>query len=153
VSAPRTTTTATLQRWTPALVAGRLAEAADVLDRLPAARAPGLYSLWPTVPNEDTGGARGRTASPPPEAIDRMDEALRWPCWLEPEERRIVWLRAQGLPWKRITYRLGLGRTSAWQRWTVALLKIATRLNAAAEQERPNIKPLNKPRLIVLQDG
>ena len=63
--------------------------------------------------------------------------------WLEPEERRLVWLRAEGLPWKRITHRLGIGRTTAWQRWTMALLKIAVRLNATAEQNRPNIKPLN----------
>ena len=65
-------------------------------------------------------------------------------CWLEPDERRLVWLRAEGMPWKRITHRLGIGRTTAWQRWTMALLKIATRLNAAAEQYRPNNKPLNK---------
>jgi hypothetical protein len=38
---------------------------------------------------------------------------------------------------------LGIGRTTAWQRWTTALLKIAIRLNAAAEQIRPNVKPLN----------
>jgi hypothetical protein len=63
--------------------------------------------------------------------------------WLDPEERQLVWLRAEGVPWKRITHRLGIGRTTAWQRWTLALLKIATRLNAAAEQHRSNIKPLN----------
>ena len=73
-----------------------------------------------------------------------MDEALGWLMWLEPEERRLVWLRAEGLPWKWITRRLGIGRTTAWQRWTIALLKIAVRLNAAAEQNRPNIKPLNR---------
>ena len=34
----------------------------------------------------------------------------------------------------------------------MALLKIATRLNAAAEHERPNIKPLNKLGPVVLQE-
>jgi predicted DNA-binding protein (UPF0251 family) len=86
-----------------------------------------------------------------PEAIDRMDEALRWLTWLELEERRLVWLRAEGMPWKRITHRLGIGRTTAWQRWTIALLKIATRLNAAAEQGRPDIKALNRSGDPVLQ--
>jgi Domain of unknown function (DUF6362) len=61
----------------------------------------------------------------------------------EPEERRLVWLRAEGLPWKRITGRLGIGRTTAWQRWTIALLKISVRLNAADEQKRPNNNILN----------
>ena len=79
-----------------------------------------------------------------PEAIDRMDEALGWLMWLDPEERRLVWLRAEGMPWKRITLRLGIGRTTAWQRWMTALLKIAVRLNAAAEQDGSNIRPLNK---------
>ena len=72
-----------------------------------------------------------------------MDEALGW-LMARPEERRLVWLRAEGMPWKCITHRLGIGRTTAWQRWTIALLKIATRLNAAAEQDRSNIKPLNR---------
>jgi predicted DNA-binding protein (UPF0251 family) len=138
--------------WTPTLVAERLAEAADVLDRLPESKVRGFYSLLPLPPDVPAGdGARTRPAAPAPEAIDRMDEAIGWLCWLEAEERRLVWLRAEGLPWKRITQRLGIGRTTAWQRWTMALLKIASRLNAEAEQERPNNKPLNKSRRIVLE--
>jgi hypothetical protein len=124
------------------LVAERLAEAADVLARLPGERVRGLYDLWPKLI-----GAPGRNVRPAaaaPEAIDRMNEALGWLMWLDSEERRLVWLRAEGLPWKWITHRLGVGRTTAWQRWTVALLKIATRLNAAAEQNRSNTKVLNR---------
>jgi hypothetical protein len=138
--------------WTPTLVAERLAEAADVLDRLPEPKVRGFYSLLPLLPDVPAGdGARTRPAAPAPEAIDRMDEALGWLCWLDPEERRLVWLRAEGLPWKRITHRLGIGRTTAWQRWTIALLKIATRLNAAAEQNRPDIKAVNRSGDPVLQ--
>ena len=128
--------------WTPKLVGKRLEEALDVLARLPEERARGFYDLWPRIVVEPSGAAH--LAAPTPEAIDRMDEALGWLCWLDPEERRLVWLRAEGLPWKRITHRLAIGRTTAWQRWTTALLKIAVRLNAAAEQNRPNIKPLNR---------
>jgi hypothetical protein len=132
-------------RWTPAVVAQRLAEAADVLNRLPATRVRGFYSLLPLLPDGSAGdSARERPAAPAPEAIDRLDEALQWLGWLEPEERRLVWLRAEGLPWKRITHRLGTGRTTAWQRWTTALLKISVRLNAEDEQKRLNNKPMNK---------
>jgi hypothetical protein len=140
-------------RWTPQTVAERLAEAADVLDRLPEPRGRGFYSLWPLTPEVPDGdGGRPRPATAAPEAIDRMDETLQWLiCWLEPEERRIVWLRAEGLPWKRITHRLEIGRTTAWQRWTIALLKITTRLNAAAEQNRPDIKAVNRSGDPVLQ--
>ena len=138
--------------WTPTLVAERLAEAADVLDRLPEPRVRGFYSLLPLLPDAPAGdGARTRPAAPAPEAIDRMDEALGWLMWLEPEERRLVWLRAEGVPWKRITHRLGIGRTAAWQRWTTALLKITVRLEAAAEHNRPNIKAVNRSGDPVLQ--
>jgi hypothetical protein len=129
------------QSWTPILVADRLAEAADTLARLPDERLRGLYDLWPKLTGERCGHARPAAAAP--EAIDRMDEALGWLMWLEPEERQLVWLRAEGLPWKWITRRLGIGRTTAWQRWTTALLKIVVCLDTV-EQIRPNTKPLNK---------
>jgi hypothetical protein len=130
------------QRWDNDAVAKRLEEAADVLARLPDERVRGLYDLWPRLVGEPCG--HSRVAAAAPEAIDRMDEALRWLGWLEPEERRIVWLRAEGVPWKRITHRLDICRTTAWQRWATALLKISIRLNAADEQKRPNNKMLNK---------
>jgi hypothetical protein len=118
------------QRWSEEAVARRLEEAVDVLARLPEDAARGIYDMWPRIVGAPWASA-GRAAAAP-EGIDRMDEALRWLTWLEPEERRLVWLRAEGLPWKWITHRLGIGRTTAWQRWKMALLNIATRLNAAA---------------------
>jgi Domain of unknown function (DUF6362) len=127
--------------WTPERVAERLAEAADVLARLPEERARGFYDLWPRLVGEPCRYARPAAAAP--EAIDGMDQALAWLCWLGEAERRLVWLRAEGLPWKRITHRLGIGRTTAWQRWTTALLKISLRLNATDEQKHPNSKMLN----------
>ena len=116
------------QRWDSQVVARRLEEAADMLARLPDERVHGHYDLWPKLIG--AAGRQARPAAAAPEAIDRMDEALGWLMWLEPEERQLVWLRAEGLPWKWITRRLGIGRTTAWQRWTTALLKIAVRLNA-----------------------
>jgi Domain of unknown function (DUF6362) len=128
--------------WTPKLVRERLEEAVDVLARLPEERVRGFYDLWPRVIMEPSRYVRPAAAAP--EAIDRMDEALSWLMWLDPEERCLTWLRAEGLSWKWITRRLGMGRTTAWQRWTVALHKIAVRLNAADEQKRPNNRTLNK---------
>jgi hypothetical protein len=135
--------------WTPKLIAERLVEAADVLARLPDEQTRGFYDLWPKILGGPYTGP-GRAAAAP-EAIDRMDEALAWLGWLDPEERRLVWSRAEGMPWKWITRRLGVGRTTAWQRWTMALLKIASRLNAADEQKRLNTNPLNKSAGAVLE--
>jgi Domain of unknown function (DUF6362) len=134
--------------WDQEAVASRLEEAVDVLARLPNEQGRGLYDLWPKLVGEPCKHARPAAAAP--EAIDRMDEALRWLMWLEREERRLVWLRAEGVPWKRITHWLGIGRTTAWQRWTTALLKIVVRLNTAAEQNRPNTKAVNRSRHPVL---
>ena len=137
------------QRWDNEAVAKRLEEAADVLARLPDERVRGLYDLWPRLLGEPCGSARPAAAAP--EAIDRMDEALGWLLWLEPGERQLVWLRAEGVPWKRITHRLGVGRTTAWQRWTTALRKIAVRLNAEDEQKCSDNKILNKPVSFVVE--
>jgi hypothetical protein len=119
----------------------RFEEAADVMARLPNDRVPGLYGLWPRIVSATV--TSGRPAAPSPKAIDRMDEVVGWLCWLEPEERRLVWLRRRGCLGSG-SPRLGIGRTTAWQRWTMALLEVASRLNAAAEQSRPNIKPLKR---------
>ena len=137
------------QRWDNEAVARRLEEAADVLARLPDERVRGLYDLWPRLLGEPCRSARPAAAAP--EAIDRMDEALGWLLWLETGERQLVWLRAEGLPWKWITRRLGISRTTAWQRWTTALRKITVRLNADDEQKCSNNKILNKRGHFVLQ--
>jgi Domain of unknown function (DUF6362) len=84
------------QHWDQEAVASRLEEAVDVLARLPEARVRGVYDLWPKLVGEPCRHARPAAAAP--EAIDRVDEALGWLMWLEPEERRLVWLRAEGVP-------------------------------------------------------
>jgi hypothetical protein len=137
------------QRWDNEIVARRLEEAADTLARLPDERARGLYDLWPKLIGAP--GRHARPAAAAPEAIHRMDEALGWLMWLDPEERQLLWLRAEGLPWKWITRQLGIGRTTAWQRWSTALLKIVVRLNAEDEQKCSNNKILNRSASFVLE--
>ena len=68
---------------------------------------------------------------PHPAAIDRKHEAFGWLSWLEPDEARIVWLRAEDVRWKIIAGRFGMDRSTAWRRWVCALVKVASRLNGA----------------------
>ena len=122
-------------RWTPEVVAERLEEAADTLRRLPAVRVQGYFSTWPAVVRDfwEAFGwhdAEVRLGPPAPAAIDRMDETLQWLRWLNPDETRLVWLRAEGVRWKLISARFGVGRTTAWYRWSGALTKIVAELNA-----------------------
>ncbi len=122
------------ERWTASRVEERLAEAADVLRRLPEERVQGYGSTWPAYVH-DPGEAYGwdrprlRPIPPTPRAIDRMEETLTWLRWLEPEVAKLVWARAKGERWKVICWRFGLGRTTAWERWVMGLCVIALRLN------------------------
>ena len=122
------------QVWTPNRVEARLEEAATTLRRLPSVKMQGYFSAWPPIVHDfweafGRHGAQARPDPPSPAAIDRMDESMLWLRWLEPDETRLVWLRAEGVRWKLICSQFGVGRTTAWHRWSVALAKIAGRLN------------------------
>lgn len=121
-------------RWTPSMVEDRMVEAADTLRRLPDTRVRGYASTWPPVVHEfwEAFGwdeARVRRGPPSAAAIDRMDAALTWLRWLDPDDARIVWLRASGERWKSICWKVGMARAAAHEHWLYALCVIAWRLN------------------------
>lgn len=120
--------------WTPSLVEEWLAEAADVLKRLPDVRLQGYYSVWPQIAQEfaDLVGQeppRMRRPYPAPDAITRMEETLSWTIGLDPVDAKIIWLRAFGERWKMICWTVGLQRAAAHEHWVYALCVIAWRLN------------------------
>lgn len=57
-------------------------------------------------------------------AISRMEECFDWLLMLNPEDARIVWLRAEGARWRQVCIRAGVVRSTAWRRWVAALLTI-----------------------------
>ena len=121
-------------KWTPSLVEAYLAEAADVLSRLPDTRVQGYVNTWPPMVREfwESYGMQDVVLRRPPPsaaAIDRMDEALRWLVWLDPVDVRIVWLRASGKQWKEVCWTVGLARAAAHQHWLFALCVIAWKLD------------------------
>lgn len=121
-------------QWTPLMVEERLAEAADVLKRLPPVKVQGYYSLWPRYIYEFAdlvGQEPPQLRLPPPSAasITRMDEAMEWLNWLEPDDVRIVWMRASGKRWKAVCRTVGLARAAAHEHWLYALCVIAWKLN------------------------
>jgi hypothetical protein len=124
------------KKYTVTDVADRFEEAAQTLRRLPRVGVQGYFNAMPPVIRTAAEILQEeklpmRMGPPSAEAISRMEEVLDWIWWLDDEdERRLIWLRAERVVWKRICWRLGCGRTKAWQMWTYALLKIVTRLNA-----------------------
>ena len=123
-------------KWTPQLVADRLEEAASTLRRLPMVGLnPREYgNAWPAIvydANEAYGwnNAELRLGPPSGEAITRMDEAMEWLRWLEPEDVKLVWMRATRIPWKIIQQKIGVARSTAASRRTAAILQIVAILN------------------------
>jgi len=123
-------------QWTSLLVAERIKEAAETLRRLPRHH-PGrkLTSSWPHAlhgPIDAYGCNEFSSLTPPPSAaaIDRMDEVLiTWVRWLTPEELRILWLWAMGVPATITAQRLKVHRTTVHRKKLAALKRIAVLLN------------------------
>lgn len=120
--------------WTPALVEERLIEAAETMKRLPPVRVQGYYNSWPTILREFSdrvGEAPQRLRRPPPApaAITRMEEALSWLRLLEPDDAKLIYMRAEGLQWKPICWRFGIALATAKRRWHYALCLIAWKLD------------------------
>jgi hypothetical protein len=44
-----------------------------------------------------------------------MEQTLLWLRWIERDDQRIVWARANGRPWKAIAHDLGVERTTAFR--------------------------------------
>jgi hypothetical protein len=120
------------------MVEARFEEAADTLRRLPNQHIQQCRSTWPAVVRDAAeaygwASIRVRRGPPAADAIDRMDECLEWFTWLDGDDARLVWLRAAGVQWKLICGRIGVSRTTAWQRWVAALIVVATRLSVGSQ--------------------
>ncbi|MBF0138501.1 MAG: hypothetical protein HQL65_19905 [Magnetococcales bacterium] len=122
------------QKWTPKLVAKRMGEAARTLRRLPKVLPAGYISFWPSVIHDprDAYGLNDvelQLGPPTAEEISRMDAALQWLHWLEPDQARLVWLSAENVPRKLIMRKMNVSRSTIWRLLATSLAIISTRLN------------------------
>ncbi len=121
--------------WTGKMVGECFEEAVYTLKRLPRVKVQGYFSVWPEIVYTEIEILQQakkpfRLGPPLPDAIDRMEETLRWILWLKnTDDRHLIWLRARHVPWRPICCRLGVDRTTAWRRHTRALERIAGHLN------------------------
>ena len=126
-------------KWTHTQVAARMEEAATTLKRLPSKTKQGYYSFWPDIVPDANGGdacdkALIRLGSPSAEAITRMDECFDWLRWLEPDQAKLIWLRAERVPWKMITRFFGIARSTASVKRDAAIMQIVAILNLPKSQ-------------------
>ena len=112
----------------------RLREAARTLRRLPEEKVKGYTSSWPAIKRDAMEilqmEAQPMRIRPSSEDISEMEEVMFvWLRWLDVEERKLVWLRAERVRWKLICGRFGVGRTKAWEMYKQALVMIAKRID------------------------
>ena len=119
--------------WTPATVDARLESAADVFRSLPGVMPQGFFNAWPeyfhSVADKVGQQPQIRRPRPSPRQITEAEETLLWLRWLDPDDARLLWLRANRTPWKPICWELGISRATANRRWQYGLAVIVWRLN------------------------
>ena len=119
--------------WITAQVQDRLELAAGVMRQMPGVMPQGFFNAWPEYFHSfaDKVGQEPqmRRPRPSPRQITEAEEAMLWLRWLEKDDARLVWLRANGTPWKPICWQLGLSRATANRRWQYGSAVIVWRLN------------------------
>lgn len=114
-------------------VEDRIHNAARTLRRLPEERVQGYFSTWPKIKRDEMEILQMKKEPmrirPSMDDITEMEEVLFvWLRWLEVDERKLVWQRAERVRWKLICAQFGVGRTKAWEMYKCALGKIAARI-------------------------
>ncbi len=119
--------------WTTTQVQDRLELAAGVMRQMPGVRPQGFFNAWPEYFHgfADQVGQepRMRRPRPSPRQITEAEEAMLWLRWLEVEDARLVWARAEGTAWKPICWQFGISRATANRRWQYGLAVITWQLN------------------------
>ena len=101
----------------------------------------------------DLTHAAGMWMTPTARDIQRMEDCIGWLAWLDPEDARIVWLRAERVRWRQVCIRAGVVRSTAWRRWAASLLTIAKHLNTMEKSGRkPNAPKRVADRNVVKPD-
>ena len=122
-----------MAEWTTAMVEDRLTDAASVMKRLPPVRVQGYFSAWPEIVQSfaDKVGQQPKPMrlQPSPRAITQAEEAMLWLRWLETEDARLVWARAEGTAWKPICWQFGISRATADRRYQYGLAVIVWQLS------------------------
>lgn len=123
-------------KLTTAEIEERLELAALTLKRMPnptGSGPKGYGSSWPDVVKSrftayGSDQARVRVI-PSAEEIQMMEDAFEWLNFVHnADDRRIVWMRADGFRWRPICNRVGLSRSQTHRRWAAAILTIQKRL-------------------------
>ena len=111
-------------------IKSKLAFAAKVLRALPGEHVQGFLSSWPQSLIEQEELQEPEAARnqyhPTPAEVSEMDRILEWLKPLSAFETKLVWRRANHVPWKLISEELGYHRSKLDEKYRIALIKIQT---------------------------
>lgn len=102
------------------------------LRRMPPVKVQGYFSTWPDIVRDQMEILQMEKEPlrirPSARDIQELEEVLfEWMPLLNVDERRLLWARANRVPWKMVCGELGVGRTKAWEIYKHTLGKIAKR--------------------------
>lgn len=88
-----------------------------------------------------------RRIAPTEGELADMREAIKWLGYVDPLEGELIWLRADGQPWRYASQKTGCVRPKAWARWKAAIAKIARRakLKTSTRAPRAKVQPAPSP--------
>jgi len=122
-----------MAEWTTTQVQDRLELAAGIMRQLPGVMPQSYFNAWPeylySFADQVGQEPRMRRPRPGPRQITEAEEAMLWLRWLEVDDARLVWARADGMAWKPICWQFGISRATANRRWHYGLAIIVWRLN------------------------
>lgn len=105
----------------------KLAFAAKVMRCLPEVASKGYISVWPDIiysPEELLEQAPAlKKFKATGQDITKMDKILEWLRPLDSFETKLVWKRANNVPWKVISRDFHSDRTTLWRKYQCALVK------------------------------
>ena len=118
----------------------RYREAWLVARRVPSGIHLGHSAYWPEFnPNRwevyQSEGKSLRLSQPSEDEAERMVQCMCWLRWVSEEERKLVWLRASGLPWRVIAEDLGVNRKTPYAHWCKAMSQISIHLAGGRNPE------------------
>ena len=116
----------------------RFREAISVIRKLPPVRVQGYFNNWPEVFYSRAEirdmDQKKKFYPPTPEAISKMEETIGWLSLLNTsEERKMLLMRANGIPWDEICKNFGICRSAANKRYQKSLKTIRTNTHKRAD--------------------
>ncbi len=124
------------RHWNEKIVMAHLEEAAAIHRRLPEVKVAGYRCLWPETLRDDwerlydaVNGAN-RLGPPMPPEVTYQESVMEWLRWLSPHHQRVVWMRANRIPWKILSDEFDRNKTTLWRDMNKGLTRISTMLCA-----------------------